>query len=189
MLPRSSPERSILYGRLNREAETLRFSTGITRAGKTNDCPRTASTSHAGHCAGRMMPDVARERVTNPPAGTALAPSQGVSSRRTSLRKARWASFSSAGGVDSRNSAGARHLFDPTRLFFRRLFDSQRSNCDYAAMIRLFCANSRTYLCFRSFDSRNMTRHPEVAAKRPSKDAAEAPEPPPFEVRSARTSG
>ena len=49
----------------------------------------TASTSHAGRCAGRMMPDAARERVTNPPAGTALAPSQGVSSRRTSLRKAR----------------------------------------------------------------------------------------------------
>src|SRR6185312_17112484 len=36
MLPRSSPERSALYGRLNREAETLRLSTGITRAGKTN---------------------------------------------------------------------------------------------------------------------------------------------------------
>ena len=48
-------------------------------------------------CAGRLMPDAARERVTNPPAGTALAPSQGVSSRRTSLRKARWGSFSSAG--------------------------------------------------------------------------------------------
>ena len=57
---------------------------------KRTYCPRTASTSHAGHCAGRMMPDAARERVTNPPAGTALAPSQGVSSRRTSLRKARW---------------------------------------------------------------------------------------------------
>ena len=89
MLPRSSPERSVLYGRLNREAETLRFAMGVTRAGKTNYCPRTASTSHAGRCAGRMMPDAARERVTNPPAGTALAPSQGVSSRRTSLRKAR----------------------------------------------------------------------------------------------------
>jgi hypothetical protein len=54
MLPRSSPERSVLYGRLNREAETLRFAmhdpekwmpvfrqdhaplAGITRAGKTN---------------------------------------------------------------------------------------------------------------------------------------------------------
>ena len=32
-----SPGRSILYGRLNREAETLRFSTGVTRAGKTNE--------------------------------------------------------------------------------------------------------------------------------------------------------
>ena len=52
--------------------------------------PRTVSTSRTGHDAGRLMPDAARERVTNPPAGTALAPSQGVSSRRTSLRKARW---------------------------------------------------------------------------------------------------
>ena len=48
----------------------------------------TASTSRAGPIAGRMMPNAARERVTSPPAGTALAPSQGVSSRRTSLRKA-----------------------------------------------------------------------------------------------------
>ncbi len=115
MLPRSSPERSILYGRLNREAETLRLSTGITRAGKTNDCPRTASTSHAGRCAGRMMPDAARERVTSPPAGTALAPSQGVSSRRTSLRKARWSSFSSAGGENPRNSGGHCHPIDSTK--------------------------------------------------------------------------
>ena len=52
--------------------------------------PRTVSTSRTGHDAGRLMPDAARERVTSPPAGTALAPSQGVSSRRTSLRKARW---------------------------------------------------------------------------------------------------
>ena len=57
---------------------------------KRTYCLRTASTSRAGRCAGRMMPDAARERVTSPPAGTALAPSQGVSSRRTSLRKARW---------------------------------------------------------------------------------------------------
>ena len=72
-------------------ARIVRTSTGVTRAGKTNETnyPRIVSISHAGHCAGRLMPDAARERVTNPPAGTALAPSQGVSSRRTSLRKAR----------------------------------------------------------------------------------------------------
>jgi hypothetical protein len=35
---------------------------GVTRAGKTNDCPRTASTSRAGHDAGRMMPNAARVR-------------------------------------------------------------------------------------------------------------------------------
>ena len=59
------------------------------RKNQRNNCPRTVSTSRTGHDAGRLMPDAARERVTNPPAGTALAPSQGVSSRRTSLRKAR----------------------------------------------------------------------------------------------------
>src|SRR5579863_7401807 len=32
-----SPGRLILYGRPNRGAETLRFSAGITRAGKTNE--------------------------------------------------------------------------------------------------------------------------------------------------------
>jgi hypothetical protein len=80
MLPGISPERSVLYGRPNRRAETLRFAVhdperwmpvfrqdhaplaGVTRAGKTNDCPRTASTSRAGHDAGRMMPNAARVR-------------------------------------------------------------------------------------------------------------------------------
>ncbi len=109
---------------------------------RTKSCLRTASTSRTGPTgparsgrpdgrlrAGRMMPDAARERVTNPPAGTALAPSQGVSSRRTSLRKARWEFFSSAGGVDLRNSGGASYLFDVARIFFRCLFDSRRANC------------------------------------------------------------
>ena len=41
---------------------------------RTNDCPRPVSTSHAGHSAGRLMPDAARDRVVSPPAGTALAP-------------------------------------------------------------------------------------------------------------------
>ena len=67
---RDSPERSVLYGRSNRGAETLRFAVhdpvfrqdhaplaGVTRAG-TN--PSAVSTSHAGHCAGRLMPDAAR---------------------------------------------------------------------------------------------------------------------------------
>ena len=70
---------------------------------KRNDCPRTASTSRAGHSAGRMMPDAARERVTNPPAGTALAPFQGVSSRRTSLR---WAS----GGASTRRAGRIQEI-------------------------------------------------------------------------------
>jgi hypothetical protein len=158
-----SPERSILYGRPNRGAETLRFAVhdpekwmpvfrqdhaplaGVTRAGKTNEtnCPRTASTSRAGHSAGRMMPDAARERVTNPPAGTALAPFQGVSSRRTSLR---WASGGAstrrAGRIQEIPAADAIPLIHQ-RIISRCLFDSPRGNCDIAAMIRSFCAKMR----------------------------------------------
>ncbi len=54
---RDSPEHSVRYGRPNRGAETLRVSTGVTRA-ETN--PSAASTSRAGRCAGRLMPDAAR---------------------------------------------------------------------------------------------------------------------------------
>ena len=35
----------------------------------------------------------------------------------------------------------------------------------------------------------HVSRHPEVTAKRPSKDAAKAPGPSPFEARFARASG
>ena len=79
-----SPERSILWT-ANRGEDRAHLHGRYPR--RTN--PRTVSTSRTGHDTGRLMPDAARERVTNPPAGTALAPSQGVSSRRTSLRKAR----------------------------------------------------------------------------------------------------
>ena len=72
---RDGPERSVLYGRSNRGAETLRFAmhdpekwmpvfrqdhaplAGVTRA---ETSPSAVSTSHAGHCAGRLMPDAAR---------------------------------------------------------------------------------------------------------------------------------
>ena len=70
---------------------------------KRKSCPRPVSISHTGHSAGRMMPDAARERVTNPPAGTALASSQGVSSRRTSLR---WAS----GGAFTRRAQAVKEF-------------------------------------------------------------------------------
>ena len=87
-----SPGRSILYGRPNRGAEILRFSTGITRAGKTNEtnCPRTVSTSHAGRSAGGLMPDAARDRVVSPPAGTALAPLSVLPSAEGVLHRARF---------------------------------------------------------------------------------------------------
>jgi len=48
------------------------------------------STSRAGHSAGRLMPDAARERIASPPAGTALAPQFGNASRTASERWARW---------------------------------------------------------------------------------------------------
>jgi hypothetical protein len=52
-------------------------------------------------------------------------------------------SFSSAGGVDSRNSGGASHLFDLTRFFFRCLFDSRRAKYGIAAMIRIIPVKAR----------------------------------------------
>jgi hypothetical protein len=58
MLPGTWPERSIRYGRPNRGAETSRCSTGVTRAA----CPSPASTSRAGHSAGRHDAQAARER-------------------------------------------------------------------------------------------------------------------------------
>ena len=85
-----SPERSILWTANRGEDRAHLHGSYPRRKNQRNHCPRTVSTSRAGHDAGRLMPDAARERVTNPPAGTALAPSQGVSSRRTSFRKARW---------------------------------------------------------------------------------------------------
>jgi len=60
MLPGTRPERSILKARPNRGAETLRFSTGVTRAEKP--VPVQRRTSRAGRSAGRLMPEAARER-------------------------------------------------------------------------------------------------------------------------------
>ncbi len=114
---RDSPERSIRYGRPNRGAETKRISTGVTRA-ETN--PSAASTSHAGRCAGRLMPDAARVRrgrTLRPRAPHPLPPavrrSAGVLARGARRRR-----FYSACSTNSRNSAGPRHLFDMSKDLF-----------------------------------------------------------------------
>jgi hypothetical protein len=80
MLPGTRPERSILYGRPNRGAETSRRDTGVTRA---EPVPVQRSTSRAGHSAGRMMPKPPGSKGDEPkPAGTALAPPAGVAGWR-----------------------------------------------------------------------------------------------------------
>ena len=113
------------------------------RKTQRNNCPRTVSTSRAGHDAGRLMPDAARERVTNPPAGTALAPSQGVSSRRTSLRKARWSLLvRRATGIQEIPTARAIPLIQQ-RIISRCLFDSRRGKYGIAAMIRIIPVKAR----------------------------------------------
>ena len=76
MLPGTRSERSVRYGRPNRGAETSRCSTGVSRAAPV---PVQRSTSRAGHSAGRMMPEPPGSQGDEPrPAGTALAPSVGV---------------------------------------------------------------------------------------------------------------
>ena len=68
-------------------AKTLRCYAGVTRARLSQS---SESTSHTGRSTGALMPKAARERVTSPRAGAALAPFQGVSSRRTSLDERDW---------------------------------------------------------------------------------------------------
>jgi hypothetical protein len=59
------------------------------------------------------------------PSQAPLPPASIGRHRLTSLKTSEMESFSSAGGVDSRNSGGARYLVDMTGIFFRCLFDSQ----------------------------------------------------------------
>jgi hypothetical protein len=60
------------------------------RKNERRNCPRTVSTSHAGHSAGGLMPDAARDRVVSPPAGTALAPLSVLPSAEGVLHRARF---------------------------------------------------------------------------------------------------
>ena len=103
--------------------------------------PVPVSTSHAGHCAGRLMPDAARVQRgrTLCPRAPQPAPPAGVTGRRP-FKQAGCTLLVRRGGASSRNSGGALHLLDPTRYFFRCLFDSRRGNCGIAAMIcSFFC--------------------------------------------------
>jgi len=71
-LPGTRPERSILYGRPNRGAETLRRYTGVTRAdlSQSSEAPRAPVVVPAG-----MMPEPPENAADEAaPAGTALAP-------------------------------------------------------------------------------------------------------------------
>ena len=65
---RGCAERSVRYARPNRGRIPCAVITGVTRPRLSQS---SDSTSRAGHSAGRLMPDVARERVAKPPAGTA----------------------------------------------------------------------------------------------------------------------
>ncbi len=63
----------------------------VTRALAAPACPSPVKAPHTPAVVPeRMMPGTARERVTSPRAGAALAPFQGVSSRRTSLDERDW---------------------------------------------------------------------------------------------------
>jgi hypothetical protein len=63
--------------------------------------------------------------------------------RLTSLRTSEMISFSSPRGVRSRNSGGLRYPPDPTRLFFRCLFDSQAHELWHCCHDSHRCAKAR----------------------------------------------
>ena len=127
---RDSPERSVRYGRPNRGAETLRVSTGVTRA-ETN--PSAASTSRAGRCAGRLMPDAARVqrgRTLRPRAPHPLPPA--IRHRLASLHEER------GGGASSRRAGRVKpnhrcmDLFDPTRFLLGHLLQPVPERGEFA---------------------------------------------------------
>ena len=100
------------------------------------------------------MPGAAPARVTSPRGGTALAPFQGVSSRRTSLRKA-------SGFLLVRRRVRIQEIpaTDAIPLMGRDSFFSvclirRRGNCGRVAMILLCAANSR--MCLRFLDSQKV---------------------------------
>ena len=74
-------------------AKIVRVSTGVTTRPPV---PVQGLNTHTGRSTGALMPKAARERVTSPRAGAALAPFQGVSSRRTSLDERDGAALSAA---------------------------------------------------------------------------------------------
>ena len=121
MLPETWPERPVLYGRPNRGAETLRFSTGITRAAPV---PVQRSTSRAGPSAGRMMPKPPEcDSDEPPPAGTALAPPAAVT-RPASLIRARLVTCSGnrdycQGNIPTPPAWERIYIFDNGREFGR----------------------------------------------------------------------
>ena len=117
---RDGPERSILYGRSNRGAETLRVFAGVTRAGTTNERPSPASTSRAGHCAGRIDAQAARVRRgrTLYPRAPQPAPPALVTGWRP-CKEAGCILLFQRGVRVQEIPADASHPVDVTRVFFR----------------------------------------------------------------------
>ena len=116
--------------------------------------PVPASTSHAGHNAGRH--DVRAARVqrgrTLCPQAPQPAPPAGVTGRRPFKQAGYTLLVRWAGRVQEIPFARI-HLLDPTRYFFRCLFDARRGNCGIVAMIRTFAANPRASSGFFQFYS------------------------------------
>jgi len=143
-----SPGRSILYGRPNREAETLRFSTGVTRAGKTNVLSpysehlacRSLCRQDDARCRPGAGYKPARRHRTRPVPRSVLA--------KNVPSKGEMGSFSSTQGEDSRNSGGAIHPVDSMQIFFGCLFDSPRRNYGKLPLLGDSHLRSRKRRCF-----------------------------------------
>ena len=111
-------------------------------------CPSPVSTSHAGHCAGRMMPEPPECRGDEPSAREHRTRSrQPFVARPASLHESEMHSFSSPRGANSRNSGGASHPVDGTRIFFC-LFDSRARKLRHCCHDLQFSAKARRIQAF-----------------------------------------
>jgi hypothetical protein len=99
--------------------------------------PSPARTAQTGHHAGRMVSEAARERVAKPPAGTALAPSQG-SPRETPSTSEIWSGLIKKGRVSTKTSwrASARHAWAkiPYSCWFPNCASVRPAQCRRAAV-------------------------------------------------------
>lgn len=132
----------------------MRVFAGVTRAGTTNERPSPASTSRAGHCAGRIDAQAARVRRgrTLHPRAPQPAPPALVTGRRP-CKGARCTLLVRRGVWIQEIPADAVIPLMWRESFFAVCLIRRRGNCGIAAMVRIIVAKVRRVRAFLNWDN------------------------------------